>query len=99
MKKIVILFFILTLTTLKSYSQDSIFLYENGIPNSKPSPNIETNVIRPDGILVINGVQKPSISVYLPEKGKSNGTAVIICPGGGYSIEAAGHEGIEFAKE
>lgn len=35
-------------------------------------------------------VSKPQMSVWLPEKGKSNGTALIICAGGGYHHLAMG---------
>ena len=33
---------------------------------------------------LVTNVTKPSISIYRPEKGKETGTAVLICPGGGY---------------
>jgi acetyl esterase/lipase len=35
----------------------------------------------------------------LPAKEKANGTAVIICPGGGYHINAIEHEGTDVAKQ
>jgi acetyl esterase/lipase len=35
----------------------------------------------------------PVISIYQPESGKRNGTALVICPGGGYGGLATGHEG------
>lgn len=38
----------------------------------------------------------PAITIYSPEKG--NGTAVVICPGGGYGHLAMGHEGKEIAE-
>jgi acetyl esterase/lipase len=37
----------------------------------------------------------PTLTVHLPAKG--NGTAVVVCPGGGYSGRATGHEGKEIA--
>ena len=40
---------------------------------------------------------KPRLLVYLPEKEKSNGSAIVICPGGGYGGLAMGHEGHEIA--
>lgn len=43
----------------------------------------------------IMNVTRPTISVYRPEK--ANGTAVVICPGGGYSILAFDLEGTEVA--
>jgi acetyl esterase/lipase len=36
---------------------------------------------------------KPTLTVCLPEPGKANGAAVVICPGGGYGGLALGHEG------
>ena len=38
----------------------------------------------------------PSITVFEPEN--PNGTAVVICPGGGYGFLATGHEGVDIAK-
>ena len=46
-------------------------------------------------VMRISNVSEPTISVYMPTKAKSNGTAVIVCPGGGYNILAYQHEGIE----
>jgi acetyl esterase/lipase len=40
---------------------------------------------------------KPSLVVQLPPKEKANGTAVVVCPGGGYGHLAIGHEGYEIA--
>jgi acetyl esterase/lipase len=37
----------------------------------------------------------PTLTIHLPAKG--NGTAVVVCPGGGYSGRALGHEGKEIA--
>jgi acetyl esterase/lipase len=36
--------------------------------------------------------------VYLPAKDKNTGAAVVICPGGGYAVEAIYHEGRDYAK-
>ncbi|MBN2684765.1 MAG: alpha/beta hydrolase [Pontiellaceae bacterium] len=38
----------------------------------------------------------PAITIYVPEK--ANGTAVVICPGGGYGNLAMGHEGKDIAE-
>jgi len=40
----------------------------------------------------------PTMAVYLPEKDKANGIAVVICPGGGYGHLAMGHEGKQIAE-
>jgi acetyl esterase/lipase len=50
------------------------------------------------GILIVHRISQPTLTIFLPSPEKSNGTAVIICPGGGYWIAAAGHEGYDVAK-
>lgn len=74
-------------------------LYDGVIPNSKPGPDEETSEVNAGGRLIISRVSRPTLTVYLPQKEKQNGAAVIICPGGGYSILAAGHEGADVAKK
>lgn len=79
-------------------AQETLPLYTGNIPNSKPTKDEEYSETT-DGILIIHKITKPTISIYLPPKEKANGTAVIIYPGGGYWIVAAGHEGADVAKE
>ncbi len=43
----------------------------------------------------LTNVSDPTISVYLPEKEKANGCAVLVVPGGGFSILAIEHEGTQ----
>jgi acetyl esterase/lipase len=43
-------------------------------------------------------VQKPDIAVFLPSKKNATGEAVIVCPGGGYSILAYDWEGSDIAR-
>ncbi|MGD0089727.1 MAG: alpha/beta hydrolase [Planctomycetota bacterium] len=45
----------------------------------------------------LTNVTKPTIAIYPPPKDKNSGTAVLICPGGGYSILAMNHEGEDVA--
>lgn len=40
----------------------------------------------------------PTLTAYLPAKDKANGTAVVVCPGGGYGALAMGHEGTDIAR-
>lgn len=79
-------------------AQEIIPLYKNEIPNSKPSKNEEYTETAKEGFIIIHKVTQPTISIYLPAKEKATGTAVIIYPGGGYTIVAAGHEGYDVAK-
>ena len=87
----------LSLLTINSYSQEVLSLYPSSIPNSKPAPDTETSDTT-EGILVISNVSKPTLTVYLPESSKATGEAIIVVPGGGYHIVAAGHEGADVAK-
>lgn len=41
---------------------------------------------------------KPSLTIYQPPADKANGTAVIVCPGGGYGHLATGHEGHDLGE-
>ena len=48
------------------------------------------------GALGTDDEDKPSITPYLAKS--PNGTAVIVCPGGGYGALAMDHEGVQIAK-
>lgn len=50
-----------------------------------------------DEIRGYNRVSVPTITIFAPEAGKSNGTAVVICPGGGYGHLAINKEGYKLA--
>jgi acetyl esterase/lipase len=41
---------------------------------------------------------RPTLTAYLPEPAMAVGTAVVICPGGGYGGLAVDHEGWQFAR-
>ncbi len=43
-------------------------------------------------------VTDPTLTIYLPEKSKATGAAVIVCPGGGYGMLVAGNEGHKIAR-
>jgi acetyl esterase/lipase len=88
---------IVTVTSTTAFSQQTpMLLYPNGVPNSKPAP--ATYVENTDKTFWITNVSIPTLTAYLPEKGTANGTAIIICPGGGYGGLASAHEGFAVAK-
>ena len=82
-------------------AQQVIPLYEGAVPNAKPCDEKDHQFVdtswNKNGILIVDHITKPTITVY-PAKEKRNGTSVIICPGGGYGILAAGHEGSDVAQ-
>lgn len=89
---------ILSLISLNSFSQQVMPLYPSKIPNSRPTPDTESSTTN-DGIFIISNITRPTLTVYLPEKSKATGEAIIVVPGGGYHIVAAGHEGSDVAKK
>ncbi|MDR2911806.1 MAG: alpha/beta hydrolase [Alistipes sp.] len=46
----------------------------------------------------VHNISEASIYIWPADPEKSTGQAVLICPGGGYSMQAAGHEGRDFAE-
>src|SRR5262245_33725062 len=47
----------------------------------------------PNDVKRLTNVSEPTIAIYSPPKDKNTGAAVIVAPGGGYSILAIEHEG------
>ncbi len=43
-------------------------------------------------------VDTPKITLYRADAARANGTAVVVCPGGGYRVLAADHEGKQVAE-
>ena len=77
-------------------AQEVIQLYPDGVPGLKRKGETE-KAPKEGGITRISNITEPTITIYQPKVKKSD-AAVIICPGGGYSILAYDHEGIEIAE-
>jgi len=87
------------MVTVSLKAQEVIPLYDGAIPGAKNSATyIEETVKGTDGISRVSKVVTPTLTVFSPLADKANGTAVIICPGGGYGILAIDHEGYNVAK-
>ena len=80
------------------HAQKEIPLYSGAIPNSKPVRNREYKEQSPNGFPIIHKISEPTLTIFEAPKDKATGTAVVICPGGGYSIVAIGHEGFDVAR-
>jgi acetyl esterase/lipase len=83
---------------LQINAQTVIPLYDGEIPNSRMVENEEYSRIEPGNILIVYKVSRPSLTIFLAPKEKATGTAVIICPGGGYTNLAMEYEGTDVAK-
>lgn len=93
--KILNLLIVLTFIPISLIAQDKILkVWPNGAPNHNGMDDPEEKY---DGVRVRN-VSEAEMYVYLPKKEKNTGAAVVICPGGGYRIEAMDHEGYDIAK-
>ena len=88
---------ILFMSSITAHGQ-TIPLYSGPIPNSKPVPNEELTEEK-SGMLIVSKITEPSLTIFLPDKKIATGTAVVICPGGGYWVNAIRHEGTDVAKE
>ncbi|MCD8538977.1 MAG: alpha/beta hydrolase [Leadbetterella sp.] len=82
--------------SLSVAAQEVILLYPNGAPGLKVK-NTAEKVAEDEEVTRISNVTRPSIAIYLP-KVKTSDAAVVICPGGGYSILAYDKEGIALAE-
>ena len=79
-------------------AQQTFPVYSGTVPNSKPSTVQETSLTLASGGVRIANVVQPTLTAYLPAAGTANGTAVIICPGGGYARLSIDSEGYDVAK-
>ncbi|WP_080054203.1 alpha/beta hydrolase [Spirosoma aerolatum] len=81
-------------SALIGLAQQEIPLYTGAIPNVKAS---EVNEIKRADQSVSN-VVRPTLTLFLPAKEKATGTAVIVCPGGGYETLVMKREGFDIAE-
>ena len=84
-----------------SKAQQVIDLYPGKIPGAKtiPATYKELERISDGKVTGLSKVSQPTLTLYQPDPAKANGTAVIICPGGGYSGLAVAHEGEEVGRK
>ena len=92
--------FALAATLTSALAQDKVVkLWPNEVPGEKEAKADHVILIRKKGgIARISKVTDPSYTVYLPEKTTGTTPAVVILPGGGYSILAHEHEGSMVAE-
>ena len=72
-------------------------LYAGPIPDSRPS-SVQEKVLHENGKIRISDVVEPTLTVFRAPADQANGTAVVICPGGGYARLAIDHEGYDVAR-
>lgn len=78
----IVLSLLIDLMSQTAFAEEKILLWPQGAPGAKGTEETD----------------QPSLTIYPAPADISNGTAVVICPGGGYSHLAVGHEGDEIAR-
>jgi len=85
-----ILLLVSTLTLAPASAAEPLVvdLWPGKVPGDVGIPGQETSRIHPSPLVgptkLITNVTKPTLTIYQPPKEKNTGTAMIICPGGGY---------------
>ncbi len=89
---------LLILSTVVFAQQPVIQLYPGVAPGSENAKQKEVSFVNADKQTRIRNVTQPTLTAYLPERGKANGTAIIIAPGGGFMHLAMEKEGSDLAR-
>lgn len=76
-----------------SRAQQVLPLYPDGIPNARQVPDEEYD--NKDSTVIFK-VSHPTLTIFRPEH--ANGTAIVVCPGGGYHNLVIGWEGYQVAR-
>jgi acetyl esterase/lipase len=70
----------------------------NAVPTEHDTTKPSDALIAGKPVIRLGNVSQPSITIYRSPADKNTGTAVIVCPGGGYSILAWDLEGTEVCE-
>nr|WP_315221708.1 alpha/beta hydrolase [uncultured Flavobacterium sp.] len=98
-KQVLIIIVLFMGITNQLQAQDQVINLWKTIPDELQAPDYqEKEIIKDQLVQSINKVTIPTLSIFFPKSTKPNQTAVIICPGGGYSHLAMDKEGIKVAK-
>lgn len=85
----------LLLAALTAFAEPLVIpLWPEGVPQQRP--HTRPDVV--DGAGRISQVHEPTLTVFTPAVGTANGTAIVICPGGGYAHLSALREGVRYAE-
>jgi acetyl esterase/lipase len=98
MKSLLVTLLILLSISCWSQQKELIYLWPGKVPGEtkeKQIPGIDTT--RKDGVLRYNEITNPALEIWLADTKTNNGSALIICPGGGYARLAYDKEGTEIA--
>ena len=84
----------LSLQLAAQLQHEVIPLWQNGAPGAESRRNEKEEAKD----YWVKNVHNPSLTVFTPVQGTANGTAVVVCPGGGHRLLVYTAEGIEPAE-
>ena len=93
-----IIFCLLFITISARAQQEIIQLYPGAAPGSENWTYNEQEYKAGTGAALAYNVSHPTLTVYPADPAVANGTAIIVCPSGGFYILAVVHEGREVAQ-
>ncbi|MFC5409989.1 alpha/beta hydrolase [Larkinella bovis] len=96
--RLLLLAFVIQFCARNARAQNFQKLYPGAIPNAIPGPNEEISKANELVDSLTSKVSVPGLAVFLPSRERATGTAVIICPGGGYGMLLTKREGTDVAK-
>jgi acetyl esterase/lipase len=101
MKKNIVLVFFVLFAAIVNAQQKTIQLYNGAAPGSENWTWDEQFIDSSKNMFktnIVYNVSKPTLTVYAPDASVTNGTAVVICPGGGFHLLSINSEGIDVAN-
>ncbi|PXY42252.1 beta-galactosidase [Flavobacterium cheongpyeongense] len=94
-----LLFFVSIGISLAAFSQKKEIPLWDKVPDAIEPKEYTEKIITKNGVAEdVRKVTLPTLTPYFAEPEKSNGTAVIICPGGAYGMLAINKEGYKIAE-
>jgi len=83
----------------------TIALWPQAVPGEKGGIGAEADMTKPSDkpvggrpLIRLGNVSQPTLTIFSPPKDRDTGAAVVVCPGGGYSILAWDLEGTEVCE-
>jgi acetyl esterase/lipase len=97
-KSFTLIIFLFGLLFVNNNAQEKIIkIWPDKIPGAIANASYKVERDSNESWSWMKKVSDPTLDYYPVKKEKSNGTAVIVCPGGAYSVLAIGHEGSQIA--
>ncbi|MFM2099399.1 MAG: hypothetical protein RLZZ366_938 [Pseudomonadota bacterium] len=84
--------------TVRPAEPTAIPLYQGAAPGTESATQQEVWTEAMGGEFWVRNITKPTLTPFLPKKGKGNGAAVLVIPGGGFQFVSINNEGWPIAQ-